>query len=125
MDCNKLYKRDQDLRSHFTRGCPRACASRAGTRAEKAALKVKQVEAQLTAGTVKMGGTVLKNVFVFKYLGFLFQADGDRLGALEQRMAIARTRFQELHEIWRSKKIANAAKIKIYACAVVSVINLL
>ena len=38
-------------------------------------------------------------------------------------MAIARSRFGELHEIWRSKRIATAAKLRIYACAVVSVLT--
>ena len=123
LDCNKEFKRLQDLKGHLTRGCKHASASRAGTRAERAVLKAKQAEAQEAAGTVTMEGKRLKNVFVFKYLGFLFQADGDRTGALEQRMAIARSRFGELHEIWRSKKIANAAKVRIYACAVVSVLT--
>jgi hypothetical protein len=123
LDCNKVYKCLPALKGHYTRGCKYASASRVGTRAERAVLKVKQVEAQEAAGTVTMEGKRLKNVFAFKYLGFLFQADGHRTGALEQRMAIARSRFGELHEIWRSKKIATAAKLRIYACAVVFVLT--
>ena len=70
-----------------------------------------------------MGEKRLENVFNFDYLGFRFQADGDRICALEQRMAIARTRFGQLHEIWRSKKLPISAKIRIYACAVISVLT--
>jgi hypothetical protein len=121
--CNQVFARHQDLLAHGTRGCTHASPSRKGTRAERTVLKTKQREAQEAAGTVTMAGKRLKNVFNFKYLGFSFQADGDRLGALDQRMAIARSRFGELHEIWRSKKIATAAKVRIYACAVVSVLT--
>jgi hypothetical protein len=121
--CNQQHKREQDLKAHHTRGCPRKEASRVGTRAETAVRKQKQVEAQEAAGTVMMGAARLKNVFNFKYLGFNFQADGDRLPALIQRMAIARTRFGQLHEVWRSKKLHTEAKIRIYACAVVSILS--
>jgi hypothetical protein len=97
--------------------------SRTGTRAERLVLKAKQTEIQEAAGVVLMDGKRLKNVFQFRYLGFLFQADGDRMVALEQRLAIAKTRFGELHEIWRSKRIATSTKLRIYACAVVSVMT--
>ena len=123
MGCNKAFKRQQDLAGHHTRGCERAVASRSGTRAEKAVAKAKQVALQAEAGAVRMGEKTLKNVFNFGYLGFRFQADGDRMPALEQRMAIARTRFGELHEIWRSTKLPASAKLRIYACAVVSVLT--
>jgi exonuclease III len=121
--CNKQFKREQDVKAHLTRGCERADASRAGSRAEKAVAKARQVAIQDAAGTVEMGEKTLKNVFNFGYLGFRFQADGDRMPALEQRMAIARTRFGELHEIWRSNKLPTSAKLRIYACAVVSVLT--
>ena len=38
-------------------------------------------------------------------------------------MAIAKSRFGELHEVWRSKKLPVGAKVRIYACAVVSVLT--
>lgn len=75
--CNKRFKREQDVKAHLTRGCERAEASRAGSRAEKAVAKARQVTIQDAAGTVLMGEKTLKNVFNFGYLGFLFQADGD------------------------------------------------
>ena len=121
--CNKEFKRPQDVKAHATRGCPWAEASRVGTRAEKAVKKAKQVKAQEAAGVVMLQDQRLENVFNFGYRGFLFQADGDRTPALEQRMAIARSRFGELHEVWRSPKISTDAKIRIYACAVVSVLT--
>ena len=122
-DCNKRFKRDQDLKRHSTVGCPWREASRVGSKAETAVLKSKQIDVQEAAGVVMMETKRLENVFNFDYLGFRFQADGDRGCALEQRMAIARTRFGQLHEIWRSKKLPTSAKLRIYACAVVSVLT--
>ena len=122
-DCNQQFSREQDRKSHWTRGCPGAVASRAGSRTEKAVQKQKQVEVQAGAGTVTMGEEKLENVFNFGYLGFGFQAEGDREGALTQRMAIARSRFGQLHEIWRSKKLPVSAKLRVFACAVVSVLT--
>jgi hypothetical protein len=70
---------------HLTRGCDTDARAKAGTRAEKLVLKIKQERVQEAAGVVMMGDKRLKNVNVFKYLGFLlsFEADGVRLGALE------------------------------------------
>ena len=94
-----------------------------GSRTEKALSKHKQVAAQAAAGVVMMGEAKLQNVFNFDYLGFRFQADGDTVCAIDQRMAIAKTRFGQLHEIWRSKKLPISAKLRIYACAVISVLT--
>ncbi len=77
--CNRLFKTDAARKSHLTRGCDLEAPSRAGTRAERLVLKIKQEKVQEAAGVVMMGDKRLKNVFVFKYLGFLFQADGVRL----------------------------------------------
>ncbi len=122
-DCNGQYKREQDLLAHCTRGCPMLEASRVGSRAEKAVAKARQEAVQQAAGVVMMGQVRLKNVFGFKYLGFGFQADGDRLPALLQRMAIARTRFGELHLVWRSTKLPTSMKLRMFACAVISVLT--
>ena len=124
-DCNQAFKREQDLKSHgtCTRGCPGLPASRTGSRTERAVQKSKQVAIQAAAGTVMMGEERLENVFNFDYLGFRFQADGDRVAALTQRMAIARARFGQLHEVWKSRKLPTSTKLRIFACAVVSVLT--
>jgi hypothetical protein len=96
--------------------------SRKGTRAERYVGKGRQVLLQEAAGLVEMGALRLENVFNFLYLGFNFQADGNRRPAMEQRMAIAKTRFGQMHEIWKSTKLPTSAKVRIYACAVVSVL---
>jgi hypothetical protein len=100
-----------------------AAASRVGSRAEMAVARGRQEVLQESAGVVMMSDKRLLNVFRFKYLGFTFQADGDRLPALLQRMAIAGTRFGQLHEAWRSTKMPESMKLRIFACAVVSVLT--
>jgi hypothetical protein len=97
--------------------------SRVGTRAEKLVAKGRQVQLQEAAGVVLMRDLRLENVYNFGYLGFNFQADGDRRPAMDQRMAIAKSRFGKLHEVWRDKKLPVFAKVRIYACAVVSVLT--
>ena len=121
--CNVQFKRHQDLQSHRTKGCELKPASRAGSKTERALEKKKQIAVQEAAGEVWMGSAKLQNSFNFNYLGFRFQADGDQNSALSQRMAIARARFGQLHEVWRSKKLPTTAKIRVYACAVVSVLT--
>jgi exonuclease III/alkylhydroperoxidase family enzyme len=122
-DCNKDFRTDRALKGHITKRCPLAVASRVGSRAETAVAKARQVAVQEAAGKVTMGEHALINAFNFRYLGFHFQADGDRRPALLQRMAIARTRFGELHEAWRSKRMPTSMKLRLYACAVVSVLT--
>ena len=97
--------------------------SRVGSRAEKFVAKGRQVQLQESAAVVMMRDLRLENVFNFSYLGFNFQADGDRRPAMDQRMAIAKARFGTLHEVWRDKKLPVFAKVRIYACAVVSVLT--
>ena len=79
--CNKLYKRHQDLKAHWTRkklkgGCQLKEGSRAGSLAEKDLKRRQQKVAQADIGEVMLGADMLENVFEFKYLGHLFQADG-------------------------------------------------
>jgi hypothetical protein len=121
--CNQCFCRPQDLKTHHTVGCKSRPVGRVGSKVEKALRKQKQCDVQDAAGAVWMGMTRIKNGFTFGYLGFGFQGDGDLEFALLQRMAIARERFGKLHEIWRSKKLATSVKVRIYACAVVSVLT--
>ena len=60
----------------------------------------------------------LKNVFDFKYLGHLFQADGDPAHAVEVRAGMAKTTFNRLHEFWASSILDQKTKLRLYKCAV-------
>ena len=60
----------------------------------------------------------LTNVFDFKYLGHLFQADGDPVHAVEVRTGMAKTTFYRSHEICASPILNQVTKLRLYRCAV-------
>ena len=128
--CNKMYvgrHAERSMKAHHTKkpakgGCAFQPQSRAGSRAEKAVVRRKKERAQEAAGEVWIGDHKLKNVYNFKYLGFMFLADGDRRHAAAIRMGIARTRFGQLHNIWGSTVIPRSAQMKLFEAGVVSVL---
>ena len=104
--CCKFYARAQDLKGHQTKasnkgGCKCKPGKRAGTKTEAAVLRQKQIALQASKGQVYLGYHLLKNCYTAKYLGFVFQANGDLSHAMQVRMAQARGTFNKLHEIWR------------------------
>ena len=66
---------------------------RAGSRIERAVLRNKQKEVQKDAGEIYLEGSLLENVFDFKYVGFTASADGDFRHAIAVRLAQAQARF--------------------------------
>ena len=58
----------------------------------------------------------LTNVFDFKYLGHLFQADRDPVHAVEVRAGMAKTTFHRLHEFWASPILDQVTKLRLYRC---------
>ena len=54
-------------------------------------------------GCVELAGVPLKNSFNFRYLGFVYQANGNWRHAVEVRMPLATTRFGTMYHIWDSK----------------------
>jgi hypothetical protein len=126
--CNKKYKRDQDLKSHHTRkkkkgGCQLREGSRVGTLAEKELKRRQQQAVQADIGRVMLGLDVLENVFEFKYLGHLFQADGCCWQAMLVRLAIAKTIFSKLFAVWDSKELHEGLKLRLYTAGIVSVVT--
>ena len=93
-------------------------------RAVQTAVRVKRAKEQAGLDRVKMGEDRLKNVYSFVYLGHRFQADGDSDSeqAVEVRMAKAKSRFKELHEVWRSKLLTLKVKLMLYTHAVISIL---
>ena len=123
--CNKFFTSSRaaaTLKAHYTRGCGFEPKSRVGSRAEKAVKRHKIREAQKGLGDVLIGGCKLNNVYEFKYLGNWFTADGDRRYAVNVRMAQARTRFGQLHNIWGSSSLPLSAKIRLFEASVASVL---
>ena len=72
--------------------------------------------------TLHLGDHELTNVYNFKYLGHWFTADGNKRLAVTVRMGEAKNRFGILRNIWEGEMFPEAAKIKLFEAAVVSVL---
>jgi hypothetical protein len=70
-----------------------------------------------------VGGERLQNVFEFKYLGHLFQADGCSEQAVTVRLAIAKMAFCKLFAVWDSKELQADLKLKLYVSGIVSILS--
>jgi hypothetical protein len=122
--CNKFYKREQDLKTHLTKGCrckPQCTA--AGTRTAKAVRRRTKQRKQAERESVFAGDHQLKNVFEFVYLGHMFQADGEGEMAIERRTEKAKKVFGRLHEFWSSPVLPLKAKLQMYQCCVWSTLT--
>ena len=120
--CNWFGKRHRDLKSRWTRGCVSAPRSKYGSRAEAAVKKEKAAKMHKAVGCVELAGVPLKNSFNFRYLGFVYQADGNWRHAVEVRMALARTRFGTMYHICDSKILYLEVKLQLYVSTVLSVL---
>jgi hypothetical protein len=121
--CGSLYASSATLQAHGTRGCKSKPKQWKGSKVDKYIQRQKVIERQQQEAAVSLNGKCLKNVFVFKYLGNNFQADGDRLHALKVRMAIANVRFGEGRKVWKSPQISMQYKLRMFQCGVVSVLE--
>ena len=59
-------------------------------------------------------------MFLFKYLGSIFAADGTQEPDIKRRIGIATTRAGQLRHIFNSKSVTLATKLRLYQAAVVS-----
>ena len=116
--CNNFYKTSGALKGHHSRkvsdplGCKCKPKSKSGTLSEKAVKRLRRKEAQKNFGHVCMEGTELENVLYFTYLGSNFEADGDCEQDVKIRMAIAKSTFGKLMEIWKAEEISLKQKLR-------------
>jgi hypothetical protein len=127
--CNNFYKTSGALKGHQSRkvsdplGCKHKPKSKTGTLAEKAVKRLRRKEAQMHFDHVCMEGTELENVLCFTYLGSNFEADGDCEQDVKIRMAIAKSTFGKLMEIWKAPEISLKQKLRLYNAAVISIVS--
>ena len=95
----------------------------AGTLTERKVKRNKIEEAQKRKPTISCEGKSLDNVFMFKYLGSLFTADGDHDRDVEKRCVMTKTRCGELHSVFNTENIPLDLKLKIYKTAVCSCVH--
>ena len=77
-------------------------------------------EAQDNKAHVNCDGVDLDNVWLFKYLGSLFRADGDQKTDIRSRVAIAMVTSVKMRGIWASPHIPQSLKLRIYKTGVCS-----
>ena len=127
--CNNFFKTSGALKGHHSRkvsdplGCKHKPKSKSGTLAEKAVKRLRRKEAQKHFDHVCMEGTELENVLCFTYLGSNFEADGDCEQDVKIRMAIAKSTFGKLMEIWKATEISLKQKLRLYNAAVISIVS--
>ena len=80
-------------------------------------------KAQKTNPKVHCEGKNLKNVFLFKYLGSIFAADGSHEHDVSRRILFAMARCGELRNIFGSPDVPSELKISIYKSAVMSLLT--
>ena len=98
-------------------------ATRSGTLTEKAVKRLRRKEAQTQFDHVSVEGTEIENVVCFTYLGSNFEADGDCEQDVKIRMAIAKTTFGKLMEIWKAEEVPLKQKLRLYGSAVISIVS--
>ena len=117
------------LKGHHSRkvsdplGCKNKPKSKSGTLAEKAVKRLRRKAAQKHFDPVCMEGTKLENVLCFTYLGSNFEADGDCEQDVKIRMAIAKSTFGKLMEIWKAPEISLKQKLRLYSATVISIVS--
>ena len=114
--CNQNFKLASGLKSHRCRSKPQSLAK--GTKVAKTVKRSKLKKLQDEEEAVTLFGNRLDNVFDFKYLGHLFQADGEPSHAVEVRAGMASTTFNKLYEFWDSSILDQKTKLRLYKCAV-------
>ena len=67
------------------------------------------------------GIKTLENVFIFKYLGTMFAADGMQIHDINRRIALAKTRCGQLRHIFASPIPSTHLKLRLYDAAVCSI----
>ena len=94
-----------------------------GRKAEAAAITQKRKDAQELKETVECEGEGLENVFLFKYLGSIFAADGSHGHDVTRRITLAMKRCGQLRNVFSSADVPVATKISIYKSAVMSLLT--
>ena len=95
----------------------------AGSLADKAVKCAKVKQQQSQRPSIFCRGDKLDNVYVAKYLGTLFTADGDQMKDIAARVAQATTRCGQLRHIFSSDNLPLHMKLRLYEAAVVSLLT--
>ena len=121
--CDRPCKSQHGVKIHARKCWQRPTTQNfTGTCAEDKVRQLNLEKAQHVRDHLKCEEVTLKNVFIFKYLGSLFAADGDQKQDLKRRIALASSRMGELRHVFNSG-IALRTKMKVYKTAVCSLLT--
>ena len=68
-------------------------------------------------------GKTLENLFLFKYLGSLFSANGEQSHDVDSRITKAKNRCVAFGKIFDCKKLSTELKVRLYVAAVCSLLT--
>ena len=122
--CDMPCKSERGVKIHL-RSCLQRPDSEQNFTGTCAAAKVKVnklIAAQDDEETVLCEEKGLKNVFLFKYLGSVFAADGNQQHDIKRRVAMAMARMGQLRHVFNAT-IPLCLKMKIYKSAVCSLLT--
>ena len=122
--CDLPCKSEHGVKIHM-RHCmlrPNAPQKFTGTCAASKVRQNKLVDAQDEEEKVHCEHSPLKNVFLFKYLGSVFAADGGQQQDVKRRIGMAMTRMGQLRHVFNAE-ISFKLKMKIYKSAVCSLLT--
>ena len=116
--CGRGYKSDRTLAAHITRNHRQR--TYCGSTADRDTRNRLHKEAQASKAKVSCGDRHIDNVWLFKYLGSRFRADGDMLCDIKARIAAATATFGKMRSIWAAKTTPLRLKLRIYKTGVCS-----
>ena len=116
--CGKGYKSCRTLKAHITRTHP--ARSYRGSTADKDTRRKMHADAQEDKEYVFCEGCPIDNVWLFKYLGSRFRADGDQTADVKARIAAANAAAGKMRAIWAARTTPLKLKMRIYKTGVCS-----
>jgi ribonuclease HI len=128
--CNQFYKSAAALKRHVAKPTKKnrkfVCGLRPklrrlkGTEVDRRVQKAKRKALLKTLPQVTLEGVLLSYKQEAEYLGHMFQGNGDCDFDVSRRTAIARTTFNRLGWLWRSKKVEDDTKLSLFESLVLS-----
>ena len=127
--CAKAFKRPQDLKAHRTRTGHVKEKQFASSKAAYSAVTFEKRKAQQDALPKVMwsgtpwGDMPADNCWRFKYLGSLFDADGNHTSDVLARVAMAQQRFGKMRHIWKDNNLHLNLRLRLYRSSVCSIMT--
>ena len=122
--CHLPCKSATGVKIHQTKSHPKAKTQNFdGTLADKAVQVKKLTAQQKTRPKIFCEGSLIENIFKFKYLGSLFASDGRQSFDIDARIAKAMLRCGKLRHLFDADHLSLNLKLRLYSAAVCSLLT--